>query len=116
MQRILQLLIKNRIIQSYEIMDYRINEKMEYIKIKVFFNNLSELIIRESISDNGRDYSYHWQKQNGDLILRWDNAPHHPKIVTFPHHKHAPDPQASDEIQLKEVLRYIETIFKQESV
>ncbi|MCE7734208.1 MAG: hypothetical protein GPJ54_04960, partial [Candidatus Heimdallarchaeota archaeon] len=49
-------------------------------------------------------------------ILRWDNAPHHPKIVTFPHHKHAPDPQASDEIQLKEVLRYIENIFKQESV
>ena len=32
-------------------------------------------------------YSFHWQKENG-LIKRWDNAPHHPEIETYPHHLH----------------------------
>jgi hypothetical protein len=22
------------------------------------------------------------------MLLRWDNAPHHPEILTHPHHKH----------------------------
>ncbi|MHB8232628.1 MAG: toxin-antitoxin system TumE family protein [bacterium] len=35
-----------------------------------------------------RSYSYHWQDENQNLILRWDNAPHHNRILTFPHHKH----------------------------
>lgn len=34
-----------------------------------------------------RRYSFHvfYGKR---MIVRWDNAPHHPKIKTFPHHKH----------------------------
>jgi len=35
-----------------------------------------------------QDYSYHYQKSNGDLVFRYDNAPHHPEVETFPHHKH----------------------------
>lgn len=33
-------------------------------------------------------YSYHYQDRNGDLIFRYDTAPHHREIETFPHHKH----------------------------
>ncbi|WP_457613933.1 toxin-antitoxin system TumE family protein [Methanocaldococcus sp.] len=33
-------------------------------------------------------YSFHWQDKNGDLIVRWDNAPHYRNIKTFPHYKH----------------------------
>jgi hypothetical protein len=33
-------------------------------------------------------YRHHWQDGNGVLIKRWDNAPHHPAIETFPHHLH----------------------------
>ena len=33
-------------------------------------------------------YSYHYQDRNSDLIFRYDMAPHHRKIKTFPHHKH----------------------------
>ena len=28
------------------------------------------------------------RKKNGQLIIRWDNAPHHKQIQTYPHHKH----------------------------
>ena len=33
-------------------------------------------------------YRYHWQDGKGHLIKRWDNAPHHPTIETFPDHLH----------------------------
>ncbi|MEA2040211.1 MAG: DUF6516 family protein [Thermodesulfobacteriota bacterium] len=33
-------------------------------------------------------YSYHYQDRNGDLIFRYDMAPHHREMQTFPHHKH----------------------------
>ena len=33
-------------------------------------------------------YRYHWQTGSGKLIKRWDNAPHHPEIDTFPDHLH----------------------------
>ena len=33
-------------------------------------------------------YRHHWQDRSGRLVKRWDNAPHHPEIETFPHHLH----------------------------
>jgi len=32
-------------------------------------------------------YAYHYQKADGKLVFRYDNAPHHPTIPTYPHHK-----------------------------
>lgn len=33
-------------------------------------------------------YSFHWQNIDGTLRKRWDNAPHHRDISTYPHHLH----------------------------
>lgn len=33
-------------------------------------------------------YRYHLQTSDGRLISRWDNAPHHPAVPTFPDHRH----------------------------
>ena len=33
-------------------------------------------------------YSYHYQNSQNELVFRYDNAEHHPEILTFPHHKH----------------------------
>lgn len=33
-------------------------------------------------------YSYHYQDRNNVLIFRYDMAPHHRGIKTFPYHKH----------------------------
>lgn len=33
-------------------------------------------------------YRYHLQTLDGQVISRWDNATHHPKISTFPDHRH----------------------------
>jgi hypothetical protein len=33
-------------------------------------------------------YSFHWQDIDGQLRKRWDNAAHHPEVLTHPHHVH----------------------------
>lgn len=33
-------------------------------------------------------YRFHWQDRDGRLIARWDTAPHHLTLPTFPHHVH----------------------------
>ncbi len=36
-------------------------------------------------------YRYHYHDLSTGLTFRYDNAPHHPHIVTHPHHKHRGD-------------------------
>ncbi len=54
-------------------------------------------------------YAYHYQNGSGEVIFRYDNAPHYPNIITYPHHKHVGSTvepaQAPD---LSEVLHEIE--------
>jgi len=33
-------------------------------------------------------YKYQWQSAEGELLKRWDNAPHHRELSTFPDHVH----------------------------
>ena len=34
-------------------------------------------------------YRVHWQRADGCVVKRWDNAPHHPEVPTYPHHVHS---------------------------
>lgn len=36
-------------------------------------------------------YRYHLQSADGEMIVRWDNAPHHRGVSTFPNHLHKSD-------------------------
>jgi hypothetical protein len=33
-------------------------------------------------------YNYHYQRADGTLVFRYDNAPHYPDLSGFPEHKH----------------------------
>lgn len=62
-------------------------------------------------------YAYYWLRQNDELRIGWDNAPHHPEVSTHPHHKHVAmqeDIQASDETNLEDVLRCIKMKLEEE--
>jgi len=55
-------------------------------------------------------YRFQWQT-GGELITRWNNAPHHPEMETFPHHKHVKGedkPKPSKAKTLISVLKEIE--------
>jgi len=55
-------------------------------------------------------YRYHWMNENG-LIMRWDNAPHHREIESFPFHIHTKSEiLPSEEVRLEEILKTIERI------
>lgn len=59
-------------------------------------------------------FRYRWQylDTNDSSIFRYDNAPHHPEVNTFPHHKHTPsgiepaEPPSPEQI-ISEVERHI---------
>ena len=99
------------IIQEYEILDYKKWQIGFYFKSKASLRDGSFLYIREYVDEDDKKYAYHWQRANGELIARWDNAPHHPQLSTFPHHKHeggSPDAsKESKEVSVVEVLTYI---------
>jgi len=57
-------------------------------------------------------YSYYWLTDQNQLIVGWDNAPHHRHVTTHPHHKHIGQQtniQSSPENNLEDVLQYIRT-------
>ncbi|MCI5228009.1 MAG: hypothetical protein D3918_15500 [Candidatus Electrothrix sp. AX2] len=55
-------------------------------------------------------YSYHYQDADDKLIFRYDMAPHHQDIGTFPHHKHAADGEVLESTapSLADVLEEVE--------
>ena len=53
----------------------------------------------------------HWQRGDGQLQRRWDNAPHHQEVPTFPHHVHvglADHVEASEPMTILKVLALVE--------
>ena len=83
-------------------------------KLRLTFKDESFLDIWLS-EDN--DYAYHWEhsRQSGK-IYRWDNAPHHPEVSTFPKHFHNGDENAmigselssDSQSALREILKFIQ--------
>jgi hypothetical protein len=55
-------------------------------------------------------YSYYWLTAANELKIGWDNAPHHTRMETYPHHKHVEGKmnlQPSPEIRLEEVMETV---------
>jgi len=62
-------------------------------RYKLTMNDRSVLELTERLIEMGgtfviTKYRHHWQNRNAQIIKRWDNAPHHLKLKTFPHHVH----------------------------
>lgn len=106
MLRTLELL-KDEIFNSHEVLDFKSGDNFYFLKIEAEIIDGSELHIKEYISAEDCLYSYHWQDKDGSLRIRWDNSPHHKGIRTFPHHKHTPELEESDEISLEDIIKVI---------
>ena len=56
-------------------------------------------------------YRFHYMNPNGQMLFRYDNAPHHSEITSRPHHKHISDNVIlAREPPLKDVLDEISAI------
>jgi hypothetical protein len=57
-----------------------------------------------------RRYSYYWLTGENELKIGWDNAPHHTRLETHPHHKHVgrtKDLQPSSETRLEDDMKVV---------
>lgn len=94
--------LDNLILAADEILDVKIRrrtvwdtdlEKIGLYRYKIYFSDgsfleLTERMVEEKGELTVTKYRFHWQDKEGKLIKRWDNAPHHPEIDTFPDHLH----------------------------
>jgi len=85
-----------------------VSEEMGIIKGKIVFVNNYSLDFRELVSMEHTDYRFHFMNGNNRLIKRWDSAPHHKEISSFPFHLHTPEGvRACDKVNLIEVIDII---------
>ena len=68
-------------------------EKVLHYRYRVLLSNgdlveMSERVLEAQGRLDRTKYRHHWQDRNGQLVKRWDNAPHYRAIDTFPHHLH----------------------------
>jgi Family of unknown function (DUF6516) len=101
------------IITSYVILSDRHEARLSEIKIRCTFTDTSVLVYAHTYLPRlgKRKYAFQWMNPDGTLRIRWDNAPHHPHISTFPNHCHIADEQTikpSEEMSFDAVLAIIE--------
>ncbi len=113
----------------YDMVHSRGEIKVEHIQVKrrarlygrivgrLRFYDGSILIFGENLElDKNRGinkvyYKYQYQRADGTLIFRYDNAPHHPEIVTYPDHLHVGERiEAAEPPDLGDVLRRIDEL------
>lgn len=79
----------------------------------LWFHDGSRLEFFEIVRLIGREVEklrYRYQYLKGDRqVFRYDNAPHYPRLSTFPHHRHDEKDQVAEanEISLQDVLEEI---------
>ncbi len=107
------------IIQSYTLTKKLYNIYQGYAAGIVSFEHGYSLHFTEVMdAEVGRKLKYRYQCLDAGqgLVFRYDNAPHHPEVATFPHHKHAPmQIEPSAEPTLEGVLLEISRIIQKEA-
>jgi len=78
--------------ERVEIISRFVDRRGGYVRFRADLVDGSRLFALEFVDARLKRlrYSYHYQDASGDLIFRYDNAPHHPEVRTHPHHKHTP--------------------------
>lgn len=91
-----------------------LSDRLGAIEGRLRFYDDSLLEFTETIIEQGvvlvkTDYAYHYQRADGTLIFRYDNAPHHREISTFPDHVHSEGRvEAAEPPDLSDVLHRID--------
>ena len=89
-------------------------DRLGAIEGRLRFHDDSLLEFAETVIERGiilvkTDYAYHYQRADGTLVFRYDNAPHHPEVFTFPDHIHIEGRvEATEPPDLSQVLRRID--------
>ncbi|QTA92312.1 toxin-antitoxin system TumE family protein [Desulfonema magnum] len=111
---------KNNWIICQNISFRQISEKEAYVRGELhlhggFILHMAEYVTTDSSGIIKRlKYRYQLQDRNNALIARWDNAPHHSELPTYPFHRHCKDGQtvSSPEMDIPKLLAELDDILK----
>jgi hypothetical protein len=86
-------LIASPVIVSYRVLRREIVLSDGKLRVKATLNNGGTAELFEYVAETGGQittskYSFHWQDADGNLVTRWDNAPHHKELLNAPFHLH----------------------------
>lgn len=110
---IVAVLRRSPLVKDLEVTEVVEEERVQFLRVRAEMIDGSLLYIREAVFPHTSKYSYHWQTSAGELLIRWDNAPHHRKIPTHPDHKHQGEQiSPSARIVVEEVLEEIAAVLK----
>lgn len=115
-QRVRAIIIQSTAVVRFTVVRETVEENVAVYRYRITINNGSLLEASERIEREQQyllmtKYSFHWQDADGKLIARWDDAPHHPHLATFPYHVHdgsEENVQPHETVTLADVLRLIE--------
>lgn len=95
-------------IRTYTLQTRVYNATQGYISGRIIFENgwrLDFVEVKDTDVVIKVKYRYQCMNEKQALLFRYDNAPHHREIHTFPHHKHSPHQiEESAEPTLYEIL------------
>ena len=101
------------IVSDYKIINWEAEPTSYRFKVIILFVNGSKLFVNDYLFSHKRKYSFHWQDEDENIIIRWDNSEHWKDVDTFPFHKHKGDKVLpSTETSLEDVLEYIQQKIK----
>jgi len=109
-------LITSQVIKSFSIVQEQAQEDRGYFRVRLFLVNgdfveLAEYFIITNFQRKTERYRYQWMK--GDytqLIRRWDNVPHFPRLDHFPDHVHIEQEDYVEPSQSRNILQILELI------
>jgi len=98
----------NDIIKTIEFFSTTERYGFQFFKMRLRLIDGSSLRIWEKrFKSSLQRYSYYWLDPLDKQIMGWDNAPHHPAVATFPHHKHIDGKPLPSKDKLIDVFTYI---------
>jgi predicted ATPase len=96
--------------------EQRLSATRGNLRIRLRFSDQALLEISEAVVLTAGElrwlsYRYHYQDPSGAMLFRYDNAPHHPEIPTYPDHMHAGDRiLASAHPSIEQVLQEVRAL------
>lgn len=117
-----RLFLLSPVVHSFQIREREERLHEGFIRIRAVLTNgdvleAFEFVVAIPDAVQTRTYRLHWQQGDGRLKRRWDNAPHHRDVPTFPHHVHVGPTDQVESATLMTILQalaYIEEALQQD--
>jgi len=110
-----QMFLLSPVVLSVQVREREERLQEGFIRLRAVLTNGDLLEAFEfvvTISDRIQTLTYriHWQQRDGQLKRRWDNAPHHSDVSTFPHHVHLGPAEHIEPSEAMTILRVLAVV------